>query len=324
MGAAERPRSALWYPVGPQARGITPTGVQAMSALYESHLKGLQLLGRGKVRDLYRVDEDHLLMVASDRLSAFDVVMPQAIPGKGEVLTRVSNFWFARTAGLVPNHLAHIPVDTVVTDPAERAELGDRAVVVRRLRALPVEAIVRGYLIGSGWKDYQATGSVCGIALPPGLVQADRLPEPIFTPSTKAELGTHDENVSFDHVATLIGRELAAQVRDVSLRIYTESAAYALERGIIIADTKFEFGLDEAGRLHLIDEVLTPDSSRFWPADQYRPGISPPSFDKQFVRDYLETLDWDKTPPGPDLPTDIIERTAAKYREAEERLTGRH
>jgi len=294
-----------------------------MSALHESHLSGLRLLGRGKVRDLYQVDDDHLLMVASDRLSAFDVVMPQAIPGKGEVLTRVSNFWFARTAGLVPNHLAAIPVDSVVTDPTERAALGDRAVVVRRMKTLPVEAIVRGYLIGSGWKDYQATGAVCGIHLPPGLVQAERLPEPIFTPSTKAELGTHDENVSFEQVAERIGPELAEQVRDVSLRVYAESAAYALERGIIIADTKLEFGLDEAGRLHLIDEVLTPDSSRFWPADQYRPGISPPSFDKQFVRDYLETLDWDKTPPGPKLPDEIIERTAAKYREAEERLTGR-
>ncbi|MFZ0790249.1 MAG: phosphoribosylaminoimidazolesuccinocarboxamide synthase [Chromatiaceae bacterium] len=294
-----------------------------MSALHESHLSGLRLLGRGKVRDLYQVDDDHLLMVASDRLSAFDVVMPQAIPGKGEVLTRVSNFWFDRTAALVPNHLAAIPVDAVVTDPTERAALGDRAVVVRRMKTLPVEAIVRGYLIGSGWKDYQATGAVCGIRLPPGLIQAERLPEPIFTPSTKAELGTHDENVSFEQVAERIGPALADQVRDVSLRVYAESAAYALERGIIIADTKLEFGLDEAGRLHLIDEVLTPDSSRFWPADQYRPGISPPSFDKQFVRDYLETLDWDKTPPGPNLPDEIIERTAAKYREAEERLTGR-
>ncbi len=294
-----------------------------MSALFQSHLSGLTLLGRGKVRDLYQVDEGHLLVVASDRLSAFDVVMPQPIPGKGEVLTRVSNFWFARTAALVPNHLADISVDDVVRDPAERAALGDRAVVVRRLRPLPVEAIVRGYLIGSGWKDYQASGSVCGIPLPPGLVQAGRLPEPIFTPSTKAELGTHDENVSFKHVARLIGHDLAAQVRDISLRIYRESAAYALERGIIIADTKLELGLDASGRLHLIDEVLTPDSSRFWPADQYRPGTSPPSFDKQFVRDYLETLDWDKTAPGPELPSEIIERTAAKYREAEERLTGR-
>ena len=294
-----------------------------MSALYESHLSGLELLGRGKVRDLYRVDQDHLLLVASDRLSAFDVVMGQPIPGKGEVLTRVSNFWFARTAGLVPNHLAGIPVESVVTSPAERAELGDRGVVVRRLAPLPVEAIVRGYLIGSGWKDYRASGAVCGIRLPPGLAQAERLPEPIFTPSTKAQAGTHDENVDFDHVVDLIGGELAAQVRDRALQIYQECAAYALERGIIIADTKLEFGLDEAGRLHLIDEVLTPDSSRFWPADQYRTGTSPPSFDKQYVRDYLETLDWDKTPPPPDLPQEVIDRTAAKYREAERRLTGR-
>jgi phosphoribosylaminoimidazole-succinocarboxamide synthase len=294
-----------------------------MSALYESHLSGLELLGRGKVRDLYQVDQDHLLMVASDRLSAFDVVMRQPIPGKGEVLTRVSSFLFARTAQLAPNHLAGIPVDAVVTDPAERAALGDRAVVVRRLKPLPVEAIVRGYLIGSGWKDYLASGSVCGIPLPEGLVQADRLPEPIFTPSTKAAAGTHDENVDFEHVVRLIGRELAEQVRDCALRIYSDCAAYALGQGIIIADTKLEFGLDEAGRLHLIDEVLTPDSSRFWPADQYQPGTSPPSFDKQYVRDYLETLDWDKTPPAPDLPPDVIERTAAKYREAERRLTGR-
>lgn len=294
-----------------------------MSALFESHLSGLELLTRGKVRDLYRIDGDHLLMVASDRLSAFDVVMRQPIPGKGEVLTRVSRFWFERMAHLIPNHLSGIPVEAVVRDPAERAALGDRALVVRRLQPLPVEAIVRGYLIGSGWKDYQASGAVCGILLPAGLVQADRLPEPIFTPSTKAAAGTHDENVDFDHVVTLIGPELAGQVRDCTLGIYRECAAYALERGIIIADTKLEFGLDEAGRLHLIDEVLTPDSSRFWPADQYRPGVSPPSFDKQYVRDYLETLNWDKTPPAPDLPLEVIERTAAKYREAERRLTGR-
>jgi phosphoribosylaminoimidazole-succinocarboxamide synthase len=293
-----------------------------MTALFESNLRSLPLIGRGKVRDIYGVGDDHLLVVASDRLSAFDVVLPQPIPGKGEVLTRVSNFWFARTAALIPNHLSGIPVAEIVTDPAERAQLGERAVVVRRLKPLPVEAIVRGYLIGSGWKDYQTSGAVCGIALPPGLVQADQLPTPIFTPSTKAEAGTHDENVDFAHTVDLLGAELAAQVRDASLRIYSECAAYALERGIIIADTKFEFGLDAAGRLHLIDEVLTPDSSRFWPADEYRPGISPPSFDKQFVRDYLETLDWDKTAPGPDLPAEIIERTAAKYREAEQRLTG--
>jgi phosphoribosylaminoimidazole-succinocarboxamide synthase len=293
-----------------------------MSALFESNLRDLPLIGRGKVRDIYAVGHDHLLVVATDRLSAFDVVLPQPIPGKGEVLTRVSNFWFARTAALIPNHLSGIPVSQVVTDPAELSQLGDRATVVRRLKPLPVEAIVRGYLIGSGWNDYQATGALCGIRLPAGLCQADQLPEPIFTPSTKAAAGTHDENVDFAHIVRLIGAELAAQVRDASLRIYGESAAYALGRGIIIADTKFEFGLDDDGHLHLIDEVLTPDSSRFWPADQYQPGIRPPSFDKQFVRDYLETLDWDKTAPGPDLPQSIIERTAAKYREAEERLTG--
>ncbi|MBV5309949.1 phosphoribosylaminoimidazolesuccinocarboxamide synthase [Chromatium okenii] len=293
----------------------------ATSALYESTLSSLPLLGRGKVRDLYQVGVDHLLVVASDRLSAFDVVLPQPIPSKGEVLTRVANFWFARTAHLVPNHLAQIPVTAVITDVSELAQLGDRAVVVRRLQPLPIEAIVRGYLIGSGWKDYQRRGAVCGIALPSGLQQAQQLPEPIYTPSTKAELGSHDENVDFAQTVKLLGAELAEQVRALSVAIYTDCAAYAAERGIIIADTKFEFGLDDHGKLHLIDEVLTPDSSRFWPADQYQLGSSPPSFDKQFVRDYLETLNWDKTPPGPQLPQEIIDRTAEKYREAERRLT---
>ncbi|MBK1718966.1 phosphoribosylaminoimidazolesuccinocarboxamide synthase [Thiocystis violacea] len=292
-----------------------------MPALYQSNLSNLPLIGRGKVRDLYEVGSDHLLVVATDRLSAFDVVLPQPIPGKGEVLSRLSRFWFARTSGLIPNHLTEIPVAAIVTDPATLDQLGERAMVVRRLKPLPVEAIVRGYLIGSGWKDYQSSGAICGIALPRGLRQADRLPGAIFTPSTKAELGAHDENVDFARTVALLGRELAEQVRDTSLAIYTQCAAYALGRGIIIADTKFEFGLDDEGRLHLIDEALTPDSSRFWPADQYQPGSSPPSFDKQFVRDYLETLDWDKTPPGPELPQAIIDRTAAKYREAEERLT---
>ena len=294
-----------------------------MTALYQSDLSGLELISRGKVRDIYAVDEQHLLIVTTDRLSAFDVVLPQPIPGKGEVLTRVSNFWFHRTRPLIPNQLTGIPLETVVTDAREREQLGDRAVVVRRLRPLPVEAIVRGYIIGSGWKDYQKTGQICGIPLPAGLQLADRLPEPIFTPSTKAEQGEHDQNVDFDHIAGLIGQDLAVQVRDISLRIYSEAAGYALERGIIIADTKFEFGLDEQGRLHLIDEVLTPDSSRFWPADQYRPGISPPSFDKQFVRDYLESIGWNKKPPAPELPQEIIDKTAEKYREAEQRLTGR-
>lgn len=292
------------------------------SALRDTQLSGLKLLNRGKVRDIYDVDDRHMLIVTTDRLSAFDVILPQPIPGKGEVLTRVANFWFGRTAHIIPNHLSSLPLDQVVTDPAERAALGDRALVVKKLKPLPVEAIVRGYIIGSGWKDYQKTGSVCGIALPAGLRLADKLPEAIYTPSTKADVGDHDINVDFDATAALLGHELAQQVREVSLRIYTECAAYALTRGIIIADTKFEFGLDEHGVLHLIDEILTPDSSRFWPADQYRPGVSPPSFDKQFVRDYLETLDWDKTPPGPELPAEIIAKTAEKYAEAERRLTG--
>jgi phosphoribosylaminoimidazole-succinocarboxamide synthase len=291
-------------------------------ALYESHLSSLRLIKRGKVRDIYAVDEGRLLVVASDRLSAFDVVLPQPIPGKGEVLTRVSSFWFARTATIVPNHLTGIDPAEVLADPGERSLLGDRAVVVHRLRPLPVEAIVRGYLIGSGWRDYQRSGKVCGIRLPSGLRQADRLPEAIYTPSTKAAVGDHDENVSFQQTAALIGSELAEQVRAVSLRVYREAADYAETRGIIIADTKLELGVDDTGRLHLIDELLTPDSSRFWPADRYRPGCSPPSFDKQFVRDYLETLDWDKTPPGPELPQEIIDKTAAKYAEAETRLTG--
>jgi len=292
-----------------------------MSALFESKLSGLALLNRGKVRDIYRVGEDLLLIVTSDRLSAFDIVLPQPIPGKGEVLTRLSNFWFEQTRAIVPNHKSDVTLDQVVIDPEERALLGDRALVVKRLDPLPVEAIVRGYIIGSGWKDYQRTGAICGIGLPQGLAQADQLPQAIYTPSTKAAAGEHDENIDFDRTVALIGRELAEQVRDLSLRIYTTCAAFARDRGIIIADTKFEFGLDADGRLHLIDEVLTPDSSRFWPQDQYRSGISPPSFDKQFVRDYLETLDWDKTPPAPALPQDIIDKTAAKYREAEERLT---
>ena len=292
-------------------------------ALFETDLPHLKLLTRGKVRDIFDIDEGHMLIVASDRLSAFDVVLPQPIPGKGEVLTRVANFWFERTRSILPNHLSDLPLEQVVPDPAQRAMLGDRAIVVRKLKPLPVEAIVRGYIIGSGWKDYQKTGEVCGIRLPEGLRQADKLPEPIFTPSSKAEVGDHDENISFDQMVELIGEEMANRVREASLRIYSECADYALQKGIIIADTKFEFGLDDQGQLYLIDEVLTPDSSRFWPADQYQPGISPPSFDKQFVRDYLETLDWDKTPPGPVLPDEVISRTAEKYREAESILTGR-
>jgi phosphoribosylaminoimidazole-succinocarboxamide synthase len=301
---------------------LAETMAESNNGLYESRISNLPLLNRGKVRDIYEVDDSHLLIVASDRLSAFDVVLPQPIPGKGEVLTRVANFWFDRTQSLIPNHLSNLPLDAVVKDAAERAALGDRAMVVRRLKPLPVEAIVRGYLIGSGWKDYQRSGGVCGIELPEGLQLADKLPNAIYTPSTKAEAGAHDENISFEQTIDLLGESMAKQVRDLSLRIYTEAAEYALEKGIIIADTKFEFGLDAEGVVHLIDEVLTPDSSRFWPADQYRPGISPPSFDKQFVRDYLETLDWDKKAPGPELPTEVIEKTAEKYREAERRLTG--
>jgi phosphoribosylaminoimidazole-succinocarboxamide synthase len=290
--------------------------------LFESHVPGLPMLHRGKVRDIYEVDAEHMLIVTTDRLSAFDVVLPDPIPGKGRVLTAVSNFWFARTAGWMPNHLAAMPLEEVVPDPAIRAELEGRSAIVRRLEPVPVEAIVRGYLIGSGWKDYQTSGAVCGITLPAGLELADRLPEPLFSPSTKAAVGDHDINIDFTHTAELIGQALAEKIRDCSLRLYREAAEYARSRGIIIADTKFEFGLDRDGTLVLIDEALTPDSSRFWPADQYRPGISPPSFDKQFVRDYLETLDWDKRAPGPRLPQAIIDKTAEKYREALRRLTG--
>jgi phosphoribosylaminoimidazole-succinocarboxamide synthase len=294
---------------------------EMLETLYESTLKSLPLLARGKVRDVYGVGADHLLMVTTDRLSAFDVVLPDPIPGKGAVLTAVSNFWFRQTQDIIPNHLTGLTLTEVLPDERERAEVEGRAIVTKKLRALPVEAIVRGYLIGSGWKDYQNTGKVCGVALPAGLQMADKLPEAVFTPSTKADVGGHDENIDFEKTRKLLGDELALQVRDVSLKIYSSCAAYALERGIIIADTKFEFGLDKDDRLVLIDEVLTPDSSRFWPAASYRPGSSPASFDKQFVRDYLETLDWDKSPPGPVLPADVIEKTAEKYREAQTRLT---
>ena len=289
--------------------------------MIQSQLKGLQRIHQGKVRDIYAVDDAHLLIVTTDRLSAFDVVMPDPIPGKGSVLTRISRFWFDKTQHIVPNHLTDYPLERAVIDPAERAPLMDRSMVVKRLRALPIEAVVRGYLIGSGWRDYQQTGAVCGIALPPGLLQADRLPEPLFTPATKAELGAHDENIAYEQVVALIGRGLAEQVRAAALALYSFAAAHARARGIIIADTKFEFGVDEAGHLTLIDEALTPDSSRFWPVDTYMPGSSPPSFDKQFVRDYLETLDWDKRAPGPRLPADIIARTSEKYAEALRRLT---
>ncbi len=290
-------------------------------ALFESDVADLELLHRGKVRDIYEVDEDHLLIVTSDRISAFDVVLPQPIPDKGRILTRIADFWFGRTSDLAPNHLSGRTLEQVVPRTADRPALAGRSIVVKKLKPLPVEAIVRGYLIGSGWKDYQKTGAVCGIALPANLKQADRLPEAIFTPSTKAQAGDHDENISYPQMVGLLGENRAAQVRSLSLEIYTRAVEYAAARGIIIADTKFEFGVDENNTLHLIDEVLTPDSSRFWPVDQYRPGTSPPSFDKQFVRDYLETLGWDKTSPAPQLPQEIITRTAQKYAEVEQALT---
>jgi phosphoribosylaminoimidazole-succinocarboxamide synthase len=289
--------------------------------VFRTSLRGLERLHEGKVRDIYSAGADALLIVTTDRLSAFDVVLPDPIPGKGRVLNEISNFWFARTRHIVPNHLTGRAVGDLVADPAERAALAGRAVIVRRLQALPLEAVVRGYLIGSGWKDYQKTGSVCGVSLPGNLPLAARLPAPIFTPATKAAAGAHDENISFAEVEKLIGAPLAARVRDTAIALYEFAAAHALSRGIIIADTKFEFGVDDSGTLTLIDEAITPDSSRFWPADTYRPGSSPPSFDKQFVRDYLETLDWNKKAPGPKLPGEIIARTSEKYREALDRLT---
>ena len=291
-------------------------------ALFESRLTTLTRISQGKVRDIYAVDEDYLLIVTTDRISAFDVVLPDPIPGKGEVLTELTNFWFERTTSIVANHLADLRLDEVIIDPVERRTVESRATVVRRLQPLPIEAVVRGYLIGSGWKDYQATGQVCGIQLPAGLRLAAQLPEPIFTPATKAEIGAHDENISFAQVEELIGEDLATRVKNLALEIYSQGAAYAADRDIIVADTKFEFGLDDAGELFLIDEVLTPDSSRFWPSSEYALGISPPSFDKQFVRDYLETLDWNKQAPGPSLPADIIEKTVQKYRLAVDMIKG--
>ena len=290
------------------------------TTLHTSDLPGLPLIHRGKVRDVFELPGQRLLMVATDRLSAFDVVLPDPIPGKGEMLCQISNFWFDKTAHLMPNHLTHEDVAGVLPPGVDLAQYARRSVVTRKLKPVPVEAIARGFIIGSGWKDYQRTGGICGIPLPAGLQQAQQLPEPIFTPSTKAAAGDHDENVSFAAVVDRIGADLAMQVRDATLAIYRFAAAYAAERGIIIADTKLEFGLDEHGVLHVMDEMLTPDSSRFWPADQYRVGISPPSYDKQFVRDYLETLDWNKTAPGPPVPADVIEGTRLKYAEALDRL----
>jgi phosphoribosylaminoimidazole-succinocarboxamide synthase len=292
------------------------------SALYESSIRSLPLLGRGKVRDMYAVGEDHLLIVTTDRLSAFDVVLPDPIPDIGRVLNELSNFWFKKLGHIVPNHLDGLSPETVIKGAEEAAQVKGRSVVAKKLKPLPIEAVVRGYLIGSGWKDYQKTGAVCGIPLPKGLKQADKLPEVIFTPATKAEIGAHDENISFAQVEKMIGKDLAFKVREVSIRLYREAADFARERGIIIADTKFEFGTDASGKLVLIDEALTADSSRFWPVDEYRPGSSPPSFDKQYVRDYLETLDWNKTPPAPRLPAEVVARTSEKYREAFHRLTG--
>jgi phosphoribosylaminoimidazole-succinocarboxamide synthase len=290
------------------------------TVLSQSNLPGLDLIHRGKVRDVYALGADELLIVASDRLSAFDVVLPDPIPGKGEMLTQISNFWFGKTAHIVPNHLTGKRVADVLPPGTDVALYAKRSVITKRLKPVPVEAIARGYLIGSGWRDYQRTGSLCDITLPPGLRQSEKLPEPIFTPSTKAALGNHDENISFDQVIAAIGADLANQVRAATLAIYTFAAAYAAQRGIIIADTKFEFGTDADGKLYVMDEMLTPDSSRFWPATEYRVGISPPSYDKQFVRDYLETLDWNKQAPGPVLPRSVIDGTAAKYAEALRRL----
>ena len=290
--------------------------------LFQSNLTSVPFLHRGKVRDIYALDDNKLLIVQTDRLSAFDVILPTPVPGKGKVLTALSNFWFQKLGHIIPNHLTGILPESVVKKDSEREQIAGRAFVVRRLKPLPVEAIVRGYIAGSGWKEYQKTGKVSGIPLPVGLKEAHKLRQPIFTPSTKAPAGEHDENISFADAEKLLGKETAAQVRDASIRLYSEAAEYAAKKGIIIADTKFEFGLDDTGKLYLIDEVLTPDSARFWPADQYQIGMSPPSFDKQFVRDWLEAQHWNKKPPAPQLPTDVLEKTAEKYRQALRLLTG--
>jgi phosphoribosylaminoimidazole-succinocarboxamide synthase len=290
------------------------------ATLHTSHIKSLPLRHSGKVRDIYDIDDQHMLIITTDRISAFDVIMPTAIPGKGIILNQVTRFWLNKLGDIIPNQLCDLRLEDVLPDEAERAEVAEHAMIVKKLKALPVEAIVRGYIIGSGWKDYQASGSICGIQLPAGLKLADRLPQAIYTPSTKAAVGAHDENINYTQSVDLLGKDIAQQVRDVSLRLYKEAADYALQRGIIIADTKFEFGLDADGELTLIDEVLTPDSSRFWPLDEYQPGTSPVSFDKQYVRDYLETLDWNKTAPGPELPDEIVTKTAEKYEQAKQLL----
>lgn len=293
-----------------------------MSALHETKLTSLKFLHRGKVRDLYEVDAQHLLIVQTDRLSAFDVILSDPIPGKGEVLTTVSNFWFKKLGHVVPNHLSGIDPESVVSTEADRTQVKGRSFVVKKLKPLPIEAIVRGYLVGSGWKDYQKTGAVCGLALPAGLREAEKLPQPLFTPSTKAAVGEHDENISFAQAVELLGEARANEVREATIRLYMEAADYALTRGIIIADTKFEFGVDDAGKMYLIDEALTPDSSRFWPADQYKVGSNPPSFDKQFIRDWLESSGWDKKGPAPRIPEDVLQKTADKYHEAQVKLIG--
>ena len=290
------------------------------SALYESSLSCLNLRAKGKVRDIYEINDEAMLIVTTDRLSAFDVILPEPIPGKGRILTRISNFWFHKTQSLIPNHLLDIPLETIMSNANDIAQIKERAIVVKRLTPLPIEAIVRGYLIGSGWKDYQNTGKVCGLELTQGLQQAQQLPEAIYTPSSKAAMGDHDENIDFEQTIALLGLDMAEKVREMSLKLYTDAAAYAKQRGIIIADTKFEFGVDSDNKLYLIDEVLTPDSSRFWPAEHYQLGMSPPSFDKQYIRDYLESLDWDKTAPAPSLPEAVRLQCAEKYREAETKL----
>lgn len=291
------------------------------AGLHTSSLTSLPLHYRGKVRDIYQIDDEHWLIIATDRVSAFDVILPNVIPNKGKLLTQLALFWFDKMADVVPNHLANLTLEDVLPDPEEQAQASGRSMIVKKLKPLPIEAVVRGYLIGSGWKDYQQTGAVCGLTLPAGLQQADKLPGVLFTPATKAALGDHDENISFEHVVETIGEKLANDVKDISVGLYNSAASYAAERGIIIADTKFEFGLDDAGTLTLMDEILTPDSSRFWEASTWAPGSSPASFDKQYVRDYLETLDWDKTDPGPDLPESVINGSLARYQEAIDRLT---
>jgi phosphoribosylaminoimidazole-succinocarboxamide synthase len=291
--------------------------------LLQSSIKSLPLINKGKVRDIYDIDAETMLIVTTDRLSAFDVILPTPIAGKGAVLTQIANFWFEKLNHIIPNHLTGIAPDTLVSDPAEKAQLGERAIVVKKLQPLPIEAVVRGYLVGSGWKEYKKSGTVCGIALPAGLQEASKLPTPIFTPSTKAELGTHDENITFAETEQLVGAATAAKVRDTAIALYQAAAEFALTKGIIIADTKFEFGLDKAGNLVLIDEALTPDSSRFWPAEQYKVGSNPPSFDKQYVRDWLEACGWNKQPPAPELPPEVAAMTSEKYRQAMRQLTGR-